>query len=174
MLQVYLYDENGLFTQAYLAHPDPLEQGQFTIPTLHLLTAPTIIAGSWPVAVNGQWVNEPDFRGQTVYDKTSGDATIYGAIGALPTNLTLTPPAPPVIPNGQAFIQACKVIFGGIASIVSNATIPYSAFVFAVQDGDWSDVQILVTSAKTNNIITSTQYDAIKSAAITNNIPVSL
>ena len=83
------------------------------------------------------------------------------------------PPAQPMQPNGLAFIQSVKNSLGGIA-VISESNIPYSAFVFAVQDSDWADMQILVTSAKTNNIITSTQYDAIKSSAITNNIPVSL
>ena len=173
MLEVYLYDENGLFTQSYMAHPDPLEPGQFTIPTLHSLTAPTIVAGTWPVAVNGVWVNEPDFRSKTVYDTTTGVASIYETIGALPSNLTTTAPTPVPQPDGAAFIQAVKAVFGGIAAIIAAANIPYSAFVFAVQDGDWADVQTLIVNAYPA-FITSTQYASIKAAAITNNIPITL
>ena len=173
MLEVYLYDENGLFTQSYMAHPDPLEPGQFTIPTLHLLTAPTIVTGTWPVAANGVWTNEPDFRGQTVYDTATGVAYIYETIGALPANLTTTAPTPIPQPDGVAFIQSVKAIFGGIAAIIAAGNMPYSAFVFAVQDGDWVDVQTLITNAQPA-LITSTQYASIKAAAIVNNIPITL
>jgi hypothetical protein len=79
--------------------------------------------------------------------------------------------APTADPAG--FAQAVKVGMGGI--LAANALmVAYPAFFPAIQTQAWSDVQALVADAKAKATITTAQYNAIKAAAGTFNIPVAL
>lgn len=74
-------------------------------------------------------------------------------------------------PNG--FAQAVKAALGGI--VAANAlAVAYPLFFSAVQSCVWADVQALVLDANAKAVITSAQYNAIKSAAAQFNIPITL
>lgn len=79
--------------------------------------------------------------------------------------------APAPDPNG--FAQAVKTGLGCV--VAANAlAVAYPLFFAAVQDGMWADLQALVIDAKTKAVVTTAQYNAIKAATATFNIPVTL
>jgi len=79
----------------------------------------------------------------------------------------------PTRPDVDGFVQAVKAVFGGI--IAANAVlISYPAFLPAVHQQHWADLQTLIIDAKTTAVITLAQYDAIKTAAINFSIPITL
>jgi hypothetical protein len=82
-------------------------------------------------------------------------------------------PAPSAQPDGQGFLQAIKIGLGGIVA-VNTLLIAYPAFLSAIQLSEWLDVQSLLIDALSKTAITPIQYAAIKSAAATYNIPVTL
>jgi hypothetical protein len=85
---------------------------------------------------------------------------------------TNNPPANPT-PNAAGFVSDVKAALGGI--IPSNTLAgQYPLFFPAIQSSDWADVQALILDAQIRGIIGSTQYAAIKAAAISNNIPIAL
>jgi len=92
---------------------------------------------------------------------------------AVPGNTST--PADPIIPapNGPAFTQAIKTGLGGIIAANVLAT-KYPLLSPAISLQNWADVQALIIDANTNLVINSTQYAAIKSAATTYNIPITL
>lgn len=61
-MEVYLYDDNGFYTETYIAQACPIEFGKYIIPTNALKKKPEFKEGKWPVAVNGKWVLKPDTR----------------------------------------------------------------------------------------------------------------
>lgn len=73
-------------------------------------------------------------------------------------------------PDINGFIQTIKIGLGGIMAVNSLAIV-YPLFFAAVQSGEWDDVRDLVIDAKTKSVITTAQYNAIKSAAEAANIP---
>lgn len=83
---------------------------------------------------------------------------------------TAEAPPIPIIPDANSFVQSVKSAVGGIVSANSLA-VAYPLFFTAVQSQQWADVQALVVDAKAKSVITTTQYDVIKSAAVTANIP---
>jgi hypothetical protein len=76
-------------------------------------------------------------------------------------------------PDVNGFIQNLKTSLGGIVT-ANNFATAYPLFLVAVQNHEWGDVQELVVDAKLNSVITIEQYNLIKTAAATFNIPVVL
>jgi len=81
--------------------------------------------------------------------------------------------APPILPNSDGFLQACKTGLGGIVAITLT-NLPYPAFFFAVQGAHWADAQALLIAAHTATLLTDAQFNAIKAFAVTYNIPITL
>ena len=76
-------------------------------------------------------------------------------------------------PNPSGFISGIKSAVGGIiaANTIAQA---YPLLFGSIQVSDWTDVTLMIEDALKRNIITATQYDAIKQTALTNNISVVL
>lgn len=78
----------------------------------------------------------------------------------------------PIIFDIDGFEQAIKDILGGI---VAAAAIPNAwALSTALNKKQWGDVQALIIDAKEKSNITTEQYNAIKKAAASSNIPINL
>ena len=77
------------------------------------------------------------------------------------------------MPNPEGFAQAIKTALGGIVGANALA-VPYPLFFAAVQLSDWEGVQALIEDAQAEAVVNAAQYAAIKAAALTNNIPVTL
>lgn len=92
---VYLYDANGLFTEAYACQESPLEPGEYITPVASLDTTPVFKEGFWPVVTNGKWVNVRDYRGQTIYSSETGAPVVVTEVGDIPEGYSLTAPAKP-------------------------------------------------------------------------------
>jgi len=94
---VYCFDrKNFAFTGTQEAQPSPLEPGKFLEPEDSTVKpVPKFGANEIPVyspAVD-DWAIQPDFRGQTLFDITTGDAVEISEIGTPPANLAQTIPA---------------------------------------------------------------------------------
>lgn len=90
---VYLYNEYGLYSGDYEAQESPLEPDVYICPELSTEERPIIMSGTWPVWVDGAWVNELDYRGQVFYD-AAGAFVIIDALGEVPAGLLASPPPP--------------------------------------------------------------------------------
>jgi len=77
------------------------------------------------------------------------------------------------LPNSAGFAQAIKSDLGGILA-VNAISAAYPLFFDAIATQQWSDVKALVLDAQSKNVINTTQYAAIKSAALSFNIPLEL
>ncbi|MDP1527739.1 MAG: hypothetical protein Q8M20_18195 [Rhodocyclaceae bacterium] len=88
--RVYLYDDKNLFTNHYDACVSPEQPGVYITPDNSLETEPNFVAGMWPVAVNGAWVNQLDHRG-IVWETATGNQVEHDQLGALPVGLISIP-----------------------------------------------------------------------------------
>jgi len=125
MKTVYLFDGiTGEYTGTYDAQESPLEQGVYIEPSDSTETAPPT-AGVNQVAVfsNKAWVLDDDYRGQTIYDQTTGAPQEVTAIGPIPSGFALTPP-PPTLAQAQA-TQIASLAASYSAAI--TADIAYTA-----------------------------------------------
>lgn len=85
----------GEYLNTTVADESPLEPGIFMIPALATdMTPPTLKANEVAVFSAGVWVVVPDYRSQTVYDKTTGAAVQITDLGALAANLVVEKPKP--------------------------------------------------------------------------------
>lgn len=80
------------------------------------------------------------------------------------------------LPDVAGFINDCKAAVGGISALVTSQPLATLAQMLeaALMQALFSDAQTILIAAKTGSIITNAQYNAIKSAAATRNIPVAL
>jgi len=85
--RVYLYGDDNLFTHHYDAQESPEQLGVYITPDNALETEPDFVVGTWPVVINGIWVNQPDHRG-VVWDTATGNKIEHNQLGALPAGLT--------------------------------------------------------------------------------------
>lgn len=102
---VYLYDPvTFALVESYEAQESPLEPGEYIIPVDATEMAPPAVVVN-EVAVfapaTGTWSIQPDYRGQTIYDQTTGQPQEWELIGAIPAGFALTPP-PPTLAQAQA------------------------------------------------------------------------
>ncbi|HQT25674.1 MAG TPA: hypothetical protein PLK99_03645 [Burkholderiales bacterium] len=100
---VYLYDATtGEYKGTYEAQESPLEPKVYLSPVHSIDIAPPT-AGTDQVAVfaSSAWTLESDYRGQTVYDQTSGASQEMTSIGAIPAGFALVPP-PPTLTEARA------------------------------------------------------------------------
>jgi len=75
-------------------------------------------------------------------------------------------------PQPTAFAESVKDALGGIVGI---SNLPSAALFFAaVQTQTWVDTMALIQDAKNKSVISADQYAAIKAAATTFNIPITL
>jgi hypothetical protein len=95
---IYLLD---LSTREFLgedfAYKDPLEPGNFHRPENSSFIkppAPAVNEIAVHVEATDSWIVEPDFRGQTFYDRDTGAEVKIDARGALPVNLVAKKPLP--------------------------------------------------------------------------------
>jgi hypothetical protein len=150
MTTVYLFDKNNYYTHAYVCQESPLESGVFIIPTDSLLTAPTIVPGEWPVAENGAWVNQPDFRGQIWYDQTSGVETEITTAGTPAANLGPTLPLPLLLAQAKASqISLLQAAYNTsiTAPVVSYTTVAGHNDTFNQAASDKLNLQNAITGA---------------------------
>ncbi|HFD6663204.1 tail fiber assembly protein [Morganella morganii] len=64
-----------------------------SLPPLNALRiAPDIKEGFCPCEKDGTWINIPDYRGMTAYDKKTALPVVIDDVGELPDNLTLIVP----------------------------------------------------------------------------------
>jgi hypothetical protein len=102
--------------------------------------------------------------------QTAGKVISFDSIAGQP--ILINPPTPIPQPDAQGFLQAIKIGMGGIVAV---AALPNAwALTAAINANQWPDVQSLVVDALAKTNITATQYAAIKAAATTFNIPVTL
>lgn len=93
---VHLFDGiTGEYKGDYPAQADPLTPNAFIAPVNSTdIAPPAITANQIAVFAAGGWSVKPDFRGQTIYDQTSGAAQQVNVIGAIPAGFAVTPPPP--------------------------------------------------------------------------------
>lgn len=109
-----------------------------------------------------QDATQQSWSGFTQVEMADNDAKVVAFLTAANTH-----------PDPAGFAQAVKVGMGGI--LAANALmVTYPAFFPAIQTQVWADVQALVLDAKAKSAISLAQYNAIKSAAVQFNIPVTL
>lgn len=77
------------------------------------------------------------------------------------------------LPKADNFVEAIKSSLGGIVGL-NALTSSYPLLLTSIQLAKWQDAQELIIDAKAKSVITSAQYDSIKSAAVQFNIPISL
>ena len=83
----------------------------------------------------------------------------------------VTLPTPIAPPDVAGFVAAIKTEIG----IIAAASITGSALMFsALQIGEWADASALIDNALTLTQITTAQHAAIKAAALTYNVPLTL
>lgn len=118
------------------------------------------------------WTTDPSGKSaSTTYANGSTESRLLSAIPVIDTILPC-PPQPPQ-PSPFGFQNAVKIALGGI--IGANALmVAYPAFLPALEQAQWTDLQALIIDANTTAKITAAQYAAIKAAATANNIPVTL
>jgi len=118
------------------------------------------------------WTTDPSGKSaSTTYVNGSTESRLLSAIPAIDTILPCPPQ--PLQPNPIGFQNAIKTALGGILG--ANALmVSYPAFMPALQQGIWADLQALIIDANTTAKITAAQYSAIKAAATANNIPIVL
>ncbi len=99
----YQYDASGVYTGPCEAQLSPLDApGTYLYPSLSTDIQPTAYGvDQIPVFASGAWTIEPDYRGQTWYDQTTGAAVEITAVGQPASNLAATPP-PPTLAQAQA------------------------------------------------------------------------
>ena len=90
--KVYLWGENSLFIGDYDAQLNPIDLETYIEPILSTDEAPSIVEGTWPKRVDGNWVNVPDFRDQVWYDQTTGEQVLIADIGQPAANLGSSQP----------------------------------------------------------------------------------
>jgi hypothetical protein len=82
------------------------------------------------------------------------------------------------LPNPTAFVAAAKTAFGGAAGMLAFPASIQNAILIcadAINLGNWADVQAIISSfSSALNAQNAAIYPAIKAAAISNNIPVTL
>ena len=94
MKTAYLFDEKtGEFHSKIDVHESPEEPGEYLIPTYATNIAPPV-TGVNEVAIYsaGAWTVVPYFRGQTVYEQTTGAELVIDAAGALPSGYAAIKP----------------------------------------------------------------------------------
>jgi hypothetical protein len=92
---VYLFDPATFaFAGTYQAQESPLELGVFIEPVHSTDIEPPAVDADQVAVWNGAWSVQPDYRGQTMYDQTSGAPLEVTSIGAIPAGFALTPPPP--------------------------------------------------------------------------------
>ena len=83
-----------------------------------------------------------------------------------------------LLPNPQGFIAAVKSVFGGPVAILSLPPTVQNAItlcIAAINEGNWADVQAIIISQQAAlNAANIAIYPAIKAAAASNNIPITL
>lgn len=113
---VYLYDTNGIYTESYVANQSPLESGKFIEPVNSTeIEPPAISANQAAVFSNGTWYVEPDYRGQTWYNQTTGVPTEITSVGTPASNLGQN------IPSSIALSQATTNQIIGLSSSYKTA-----------------------------------------------------
>jgi len=94
-IDIYNYDDNGIYIGSSSAGLDPLasiEAGHDVplIPAKATITAPpAVIANQIQVFENGSWVIKPDYRGQVYHTNSNQKSVIIKTIGELPIGAIL-------------------------------------------------------------------------------------
>lgn len=133
MKPVYIFDQvTGELRDTYHAQESPLEPGVYIAPANSTDIVPPILAANQSaVFAAGTWSIVPDFRGQTVYDKSTSVSSIVTAIGALPTGVSLTKTAAQKLADAKTaqldkVTQSCAAaIVAGFASSALGAAYTY-------------------------------------------------
>lgn len=104
MKPFYLFDAaSGEYQGIYEAQESPLEPGSHIAPVNSTDIAPTALsANQAAVFANGAWSIVPDFRGQTWFDKTTGEPAEITALGEPAQNLAVSLPAAVQLSKDQA------------------------------------------------------------------------
>ncbi len=94
---VYLYDgSTGELKGSYEAQESPLEPGKYIEPMDSTeIAPPAVLANEVAVFSSGSWSIQPDYRGQTIYNQTTGAQEVVTAIGPIPSGFGLSAPTLP-------------------------------------------------------------------------------
>ena len=121
--QVFLYDpETGVFAGTYEAQLSPLDApGTYLEPVCSTDVVPLIAAANQvAVFAAGAWTLEPDFRGQTWYDQTTGAAVEITAVGQPASNLAVTPPPPTLAQQWTSYQASVKMALASTDTTVAR------------------------------------------------------
>lgn len=92
-MQIWNYDDDGVWTSSGWADPDPMEPGNWLVPANATTIAPPAVAAKQvAVFVDGAWSVVADHRGETWYAGYK-QPVVVEAVGT-PAGLTATEPAP--------------------------------------------------------------------------------
>jgi len=93
---VYLFDgATGEFQGPCEAHESALESGEFIEPTNSTETAPpAVTTNQVAVYASSAWGVQPDYRGQTIYNQTTGATQEVTEIGPVPSGWATAEPPP--------------------------------------------------------------------------------
>ena len=119
---VYCFDrKNFAFTGTQEAQPSPLEPGKFLEPEDSTVKpVPKFGANEIPVyspAVD-DWAIQPDFRGQTLFDQSTGDPVEIIDIGTPAANLGLT--IPPAVALKLAIAEKVNLLSGDCSLAITS------------------------------------------------------
>jgi len=116
----YLFDAvTGEFKGPCEVEESPLDPGVFNNPTYSTQIAPPAVAvNEIAVYASGTWSAQLDYRGQTIYNQSTGASEEVVAIGVIPVGYALTAP-PPTLAQAQASQLAIIVDAFATASVVN-------------------------------------------------------
>ena len=92
-MQIYNYNDNGIYTGPSNAKPDPLVMGGWLIPRNATTIQPPVTGVNESARFsNGSWVTLIDFRGHSVWRKSNATHFVVTDFGPIPVDYTLLDP----------------------------------------------------------------------------------
>lgn len=152
MKTVYIYDATTReYKEPYNAQESPLEPGQYIIPTDSTLTPPPT-PGTNQVAVfkSGAWSLVDDYRGQMIYNQSTGASQEVTTIGPIPSGFSLNP-SPPTLSEAKSN-QIIIIQNAAITAEISPLSFTTSAKVSTTFPMD-SSAQIKYLGAYTRYVV---------------------
>lgn len=136
---VYLFDSATFEYKAeYQAQESPLEPGVFIEP-IHSFDVAPPTAGVNEIQIADPsaktWSLQPDYRGQTIYDQSTGAPQEVTTIGAIPSGFSLTP-LPPTLDQARTSGQAVIDAHAGSARTRYITTVPGQSETYAAKAAD--------------------------------------
>lgn len=83
------------------------------------------------------------------------------------------PPTAPIAPNVDGFMSDMRGAMGGVVGF-NNFLVAYPALNDAIIRRAWDEVAALIKHAKSNEVLSDTEYEHLRDSTINNNIPLEL